>query len=372
MDERISRGLLLFAFITAAACDVSESTPDGGSGGKSGAGGASHGGSSSSGASSGGATSSGGAANGGTTSATQNGGASGSVSGGATSSGGSNAGGVTGMGGASAGMSAGGSSAGANTASGGSTVGGGTSACAGALFCEDFEQYASGQAFTGALSTTTNQGTVAIDTTQHYSGSKSVKFTTMASSNTKTAYLSVKGSSVFPVDGNMFYGRMMFYLQSAPTTSVHWTFVQGYGTVVGQTYHADYRYGGQMPVNGGSQMMANYDTPDSYNNMGPKSDCWRHSNARLVPVAKWSCLEWQFDGSKNQMHLWLDGTAADDLTIDGKGDGCVNQDASYTWAAPNFERLDVGWESYQQDDARTLYIDDLAISKTRINCPAKQ
>ena len=84
MDERVSRGLLLLAFITASACDISESSSDGGTGGKPGAGGASHGGTSSSGASSSGATN-GGAVNGGTSSTGQSGGASGSVSGGATS-----------------------------------------------------------------------------------------------------------------------------------------------------------------------------------------------------------------------------------------------------------------------------------------------
>ena len=28
-----------------------------------------------------------------------------------------------------------------------------------------------------------------------------------------------------------------------------------------------------------------------------------------------------------------------------------------------------GWESYQNDQARTLYIDDLVVSKTQIGCP---
>ena len=74
------------------------------------------------------------------------------------------------------------------------------------------------------------------------------------------------------------------------------------------------------------------------------------------------------------MKLWLDGVAAPDLTILGHGDGnnqdgCVNANNNIPWAAPTFASFDLGWESYQADDARTAYIDDVAISTTRIGCP---
>ena len=39
------------------------------------------------------------------------------------------------------------------------------------------------------------------------------------------------------------------------------------------------------------------------------------------------------------------------------------------WTAPNFDRLDLGWESYQQDDPRTFYIDDVVVSTTKVGCP---
>ncbi len=168
---------------------------------------------------------------------------------------------------------------------------------------------------------------------------------------------------------------MMFRLESAPTASVHWTFLQGSGLIAGQTYHALYRYGGQHPVmNGstfvGSQLMANYETPDSYGGTGPGSDCWKHANKTVVPVGSWSCAEWQFDGPNNTMRFWLDGAAVDTLTVTGTGEGCVNQPASYVWTAPTFDRLDLGWESYQHDTARTIWIDDVVVSKTKVGCPS--
>jgi hypothetical protein len=149
--------------------------------------------------------------------------------------------------------------------------------------------------------------------------------------------------------------------------------------VPGQTYHALYRYGGQLPITAsdgttfaGSQLMANYETPDSYpigSGSGPASDCWHHANRTVVPVGKWTCVEWKFDGAQNQMTLSLDGVALPDLTVTGTGDGCVNQAAGFTWAAPTFDRLDLGWESYQADDARTFWIDDVVVSASPIGCP---
>src|SRR5262249_7953290 len=41
--------------------------------------------------------------------------------------------------------------------------------------------------------------------------------------------------------------------------------------------------------------------------VGPGSDCWLHSNEKVVPVGAWTCVEWEFDGPNNAMHFWLGG-----------------------------------------------------------------
>jgi hypothetical protein len=268
-----------------------------------------------------------------------------------------------------------GTSGGAGTTGGAGTGGGAANACATALYCDDFESYAAGAAPGGSWTRQTSTGAaIAIDTTQFRSGTKSVKFTTPAGSGSKTAYIRLAAPSVFPAAAGGFFGRMMFRLESAPTTSMHWTILQGSGLVPGQSYHALYRYGGQQPVMQGStfvgsQMMANYETPDSYSGSGPGSDCWFHANRVVVPVGAWTCLEWQFEGATNTMRLWMNGAAVPSLTVTGVGQGCVNQPNSYPWTAPRFDRLDLGWEGYQQDSARTLWIDDVAVSATKIGCP---
>jgi hypothetical protein len=262
-------------------------------------------------------------------------------------------------------------------AGGGAAAGAGGNPCATAIFCDDFEKYAAGAPPTTPWRAATNLGAVAVDTTQSRSGAKSVKLTTQArtSDGIKTAFIELTGNPVFPISGNVFYGRMMFRLEAAPATSVHWTFIQGAGVVPGAGYHALYRYGGQLPIMQGttfvgSQLMANYDTPDSYSGTPPQSDCWQHANRVVVPVGRWACAEWRFDGATNQMSFSLDGAAIPSLNMTGVGQGCVHpSDGPFTWTAPTFDRLSLGWESYQTDGVRTIYLDDVVVSRTPIGCP---
>lgn len=249
--------------------------------------------------------------------------------------------------------------------------------CKGALVCDDFEGYAAGAppGSPWTVSLSNGQGSVAVDTARAHSGSRSVKVAVGAASGYRSAMLAFQGPGL-PASGNDLFGRMMLWLESAPSNSVHWTFIDGLGLVPGKGYHALYRYGGQHPISEGgrfvgSQLMANYETPDIYQSppVGIGSDCWLHSDKKIVPVGRWACIEWRFDGSADRMQLWLDGAELPDLAMNGTGQGCSQQSASFRWAAPVFERIDLGWESYQADDARALWIDDVAIGAERIGCP---
>jgi hypothetical protein len=252
--------------------------------------------------------------------------------------------------------------------------------CQSSLFCDGFEAFAAGTPPSGAWTANQNNGTVSVDTSRAFRGTQSVKATTLATSESmatyKAALIGLTQSPVVPVPNQAFYGRMMFYLESAPSTNVHWTFIDATGTVPGQDYSATYRYGGQLPVMDGAtvvgnQLMANYDTTDFYGTppRGPQTDCYQHADGKVVPVARWACGQWFFDGPNAQMRFWLDGQELTDLHVDGTGEGCVAQDPAYTWVAPTFTRLDVGWESYQADEARSIWIDDVVISSTEVSCP---
>ncbi len=263
--------------------------------------------------------------------------------------------------------------------------GGPDGSCNGTFICDSFDTYTVGVAPPAPWTVSKNIGTVTVDTTHAFSGTQAIEVSSPAidadaSSAFKSTLLRFVNPKLLPPPGNDVFGRMMFWLDSAPDATVHWTFVDGEGFVspndAGVNYHAVVRYGGQYPLsnpNGGfagSILMASYDTPDSYNGTGPASDCYLQSNGETLPMGQWACAEWEFDGGHDVMHFWLNGTELTDLTVDMTGAGCTSQDSSYVWQAPNYTQLDVGWESYQTDGARTIWLDDLAFGPARIGCPA--
>jgi len=227
------------------------------------------------------------------------------------------------------------------------------------LICDDFEAY-TGTPGAPWKVTKTKFGTVTIDGTQHRSGTKAVKFTTSGGMDPdfyQLAYISLE--NIFPIANNAFYGRMMFYVTKAANSGVHWTMIEGEGAASAQGItNALVRYGGQQE----QRLMANYDSS------GKKSDCWQHS-ATKIPEAQWSCMEWYFDGASNTQKFWLDGKAIDDLTVVGEGQGCLDQGTGGKWIYPTFARVNLGWGSYQKDDPREAWIDDVAIGTAKIGCP---
>lgn len=260
-----------------------------------------------------------------------------------------------GVSGTGTGGGAGGTTAGAAGAAGSGGGGGASSGCTGALFCDDFEAYTGTPGMPWTVQKNA-QGGVSIDGAQHRSGTKAVKFTTTGTMAYQRAYISL--DKIFPVAQNAFYGRMMIYTTKAPDDGVHWTMIQGEGPATGGITRADVRYGGQHQ----QSLMANYDTT------GKASDCWQHSQTKM-PEGKWACMEWYFEGATNTQKFWLDGKAIDDLTVVGQGQGCGSHDTDDKWIFPSFERVYVGWESYQADPAREVWIDDVALGTSKIGCP---
>jgi hypothetical protein len=232
--------------------------------------------------------------------------------------------------------------------------------CSTALLCEDFEAYPAGQGPAGPWTVDTAQASVVIDETRAVSGARSVRITTEDGEGTyRRAFMSVTGAPVFPLDGNVMYGRMMIWLTAAPEGSVHWTNIQGEGDVEGMGFRGLSRYGGQHD----GRLMANYETS------GISTDCWQHSDT-TIPVGQWACFEWRFNGPNDEMNFWLDGAPLDDLTVIGMGEGCGGNDAGGYWYSPIYDTLRLGWEHYQATSGKELWIDDVAVDVERIGCPA--
>jgi len=225
--------------------------------------------------------------------------------------------------------------------------------------CDDFEDYDVGMDPGGPWELDENNGAVEVDDAQAVSGTKSVRFNTNAGQY-KSALIAIEGSP-FPVTGNAFWGRMMLYITQAANDGVHWTMIAGEGPDAAHNNDlASVRYGGQHQ----KRLMANYwSEPNT-------SDCWHHSET-VIPEGRWACMEWFFDGPNETMQFYLDGNAIDDLTVVGMGEPntCIPDATQNNWYFPDFERVAVGWQSYQDDDAREVWIDDVALALARVGCP---
>jgi hypothetical protein len=251
------------------------------------------------------------------------------------------------------------------------------SVCDTAIVCDDFEAFEAGVIPSGKWRVIQEGGSLVVDSSKARSGSRSVKISVDAGDTFRTVMLAFDDTSKLPVSGNTLYGRAMVFFEKLPTSDLEWRWLIGKGEIPEKGYSAIYGYGGQLPVTGpdgsfqGSEFMAIYDTPDYYDDpmSSPNTSCWKHANGTAAPQGRWACLEWKFDGPNDAMQLWLDGYGVAGLAIDGIGEGCTGQDASYRWTAPTFREIYLGWETYLLDEARTLWIDDVALGTERIGCP---
>jgi hypothetical protein len=250
--------------------------------------------------------------------------------------------------------------------------------CETALVCESFDALPVDTVPSGVWTASQNLGRVRVDATRAYSGTQAVKATTPATETAyKAALLGYRDPSVLPTSNNAHFGRLMFFLESAPEAAVHWTFLAGAGRSAPQEgyptgYDVLYRYGGQKPVAGGSELMASYETPGFYSTppTGPDTDCHQDSAAVPMPVGRWACAEWRFDGATSEMQLWIDGTEVEGLHVIGSGTRCRTLPGDAPWIPPVFSRIDMGWESYQPDVERSIWVDDFLLGAERIGCPA--
>jgi hypothetical protein len=88
-----------------------------------------------------------------------------------------------------------------------------------------------------------------------------------------------------------------------------------------------------------------------------------------LPAQRWTCIEFRLDQSQGTLATWVDGVAPPGLQQDGLATPEVDQ----AWLSrlpgwrPNINLLRLGWEAYG-GATNTVWIDDVAISSTRIGC----
>jgi hypothetical protein len=311
-----------------------------------------------------------------------------SSGGGATTTGGAMyaevAGGVSAPGGSSAAGSAG-SVSGGNGGTGGGPASGGAAesggaggaggagpavACPnGAVVCDDFESYPAMAAppEPNWKSWTVGAATLTVDTAHAFSGTKAVHVHGQVSQSSATkqqAFMLLQGAG-FPVSGTTIFIRFMVYGTRFPFTGFsgpNHTIYSWVGTTKGLT----------SPDQGDPGKV--YGLAD-YNGVSiePEWDGYYRDTSVHFKDAnqadQWHCWEYEIDNAGGpppgasgpaMPHIWEDGA---ELKLAEAG-------ASAPYNAIAFEAVEFGLYSPQTDDAEADYwFDDVAVSKSRINCP---
>ncbi len=235
--------------------------------------------------------------------------------------------------------------------------------CAGLAVCDDFEGSDVGKAPPGwnVVIEPAGAGTLAVSSDRAYSGVKSVRL--VSTITDAVPYVQMQKS--LSLLENVMFGRMNVWATETPHDPRHWNLIEGWGYVPGSTTRTVaeqrmYQYGGGGSGIFGDRVLAAYYLSDAV-------DCFQSSKAAL-PLASWTCVEWQFDGTANEMRFWLDGQLVSDLTV-------TEPSCGGTWSAPTFERLDLGWYNAPAEQGRTMemWIDDVAVDTKRVGClPPKE
>jgi len=237
--------------------------------------------------------------------------------------------------------------------------------------CDTFESYTTAGKPAGPWTGfETPGGTLAVDETRGFGGSKKSIKITVNPGGDMTARMRHMGSGLLPADE--LYMRMMVWMDAPPKGSGHWNWMWGEGNVSqksgGKLSDAFIASGGNL--NGGTTWML-YGGGAS----GGYQDCWAQAQTKL-PVGRWACYEFHQNSKTNSGDSWIDGKLdeivgfQDAQPLTGQ---CLpgNNFTNGLWYIPKVEKAFFGWKMYHTlSGTATAWLDDIAISTKRIGCPA--
>jgi hypothetical protein len=232
----------------------------------------------------------------------------------------------------------------------------GDGTCKNALFCEDFESYPVGGLPAGApwANETGGGGTLSIDGTTVRGGMRSLHVRTADGGH---GYIRVNN---FNPPGNSFFGRVELFVNSFPTSPdyAHFVLVEATGT------------GGGLVRPVGGQYIPGQGTTALWgvgNDQGSSGD-WTSWQPTVPTVSgRWICYEWEMRAADNDIDVWLDGVAQPALSVSSTSRRDYNG-SRFTF--PTFNTIWFGWYQFQASSTvRDIYLDDLALSTTRVGCP---
>jgi hypothetical protein len=244
----------------------------------------------------------------------------------------------------------------------GGMLGAARCATAGVALCDDFEDAALGatpdpskwRVLTSYSGQPSQQNHVAIDGMHVARGARALHV------HTETGDPVYLETVQLPATDNGFYGRVLAYFAADPgaRTKGHWGAFVGVGKKVGTSQDIEVRIGGQFDI-----LVVNYAPTDALQ-LSSSRDGFYDDGAKL-PVGTWTCLEFQFAGATNELRVWMDGAELERLHVtdwNQFGHGLVAN-----WS-PSYDRLRIGYQSWNADTPIDVWYDAVAVDSKRIGC----
>lgn len=256
------------------------------------------------------------------------------------------------------------------------------------ILCEGFET----EEIEAGLSYS-NDKSISLTNKQRYSGDQALKIDALGG-----------GYNANFIEFNMLenesanthhFGRAMIYLMDKNSFTGDATIIQAEGPLKPQAngpVGAKAMFRGRLDGRH-DHLFSNYDTfvaaaktkdantendADGTQDAPWQTDCWKHPEAidstpkqeYVLDKNTWVCLEWEFNAESNKLDFMIDGQKLNQISIDMKGDGCIGQSQNDIWYGPSrFEIIKIGLEQYHTSTKpRTMYVDDIVISKAAIGC----
>jgi hypothetical protein len=297
---------------------------------------------------------------------------------GGASSSGSSSGGSSSSGSSSGGTTEAGTSAEAASPhdSGGGDSSGAEGACGSLAMCDDFESDTVGSPPSSSLWTLVGtagcSGTgnptaptlypIVVDSSQHQSGSKSVKVT----GGDSCGPLMINTSAFSQLSGGEVYGRFYVHLSDTTTTFDH-TVLMGLGLLtdggVGLNIGDQSSYlqlASEGAGNATNVLM--WQTTD--NNILPNKNAMGGAESAYPSATGFTCVEFHTSVSGKAIETWINGNPVAGLTSPPTPPNATQ------WAPPSpfaLTSLGLGWVVFS-GATPTVWYDDVALSRTRILC----
>jgi len=229
---------------------------------------------------------------------------------------------------------------------------GGPSKCpaAGTRLCDGFETGAPGDAGSVFKFELGSGSTGVVDTTKAFRGSKSVHMKTATAQAFITETASFTGTTA--ATNNAGWGRMYIWFETKANPQSHDVFIR-------LEDPASSASSAQLHVAGGSRGQLAAEIRSGSDLYKPKIAEPPPADRVLFPLATpaWQCWEWHTT-AENTLEFYIDGELYAPMSVT----------AADKWPFPIFKKLYLGFMQFGTTPATELWIDEVALSDTRVGC----